>query len=88
MDVKVKEEGVIAGAQGFREVQVQSKILCRKYTSIGYRQENVQKAQADVKMGWSKCGCWKEAVAWRYHCMGRVFPVGFQGTIPPKQRFL
>ncbi|KAF2981061.1 hypothetical protein EK904_002251 [Melospiza melodia maxima] len=54
VDVKVKEEGVIAGAQGFREVQVQSKILCRKYTSLGYRQENVQKAQTDVKKGWSK----------------------------------
>lgn len=34
----VKEEGVIGGAQGSREVQVQSKTLCRKYTSIGYRQ--------------------------------------------------
>jgi len=40
MDVKVKEEGVIAGAQGFRKVEVQSKILFRKYVSPGYRQEN------------------------------------------------
>lgn len=88
IDIKVKEKGVIAGAQGSREVQVQSKTLCRKYTSIRYRQENMQKAQTDVKMGWSKCGCWKEVVAWRYHCIGRVFPVGLQGTISPKQCFL
>lgn len=41
MDVRVKGEGVIAGAQGFRKVRVQSKILCRKHISTGYRQENV-----------------------------------------------
>lgn len=43
MDVKVKEEGVVAGAQGFRKVRVQSKILCRKYIRTGYRQENIRK---------------------------------------------
>lgn len=57
MDVKVKEEGVIAGAQGFRKVQVQNKKFCRKHISRGYRQENIQKAQANEKMAWDKYGC-------------------------------
>lgn len=57
MDVKVKEERVIAGAQGFRKVQVQNKKFCRKHISRGYRQENIQKAQANEKMAWDKYGC-------------------------------
>lgn len=78
MDVRVKGEGVIAGAQGFRKVRVQSQILCRKYISTGYRQENIRKAQADVKMAWDKYGFWKKVATRRDYCIGRVLPVQLQ----------
>lgn len=36
MDVKVKDERVIAGAQCFRRVQVRSNTSCRKCVNTGY----------------------------------------------------